>query len=203
MYEVIAEEHGCHLEDAPVNWDEYDWICDEYEANIWGEAEVPGRLCRLFERNPTTIKILNKLGLPDLAIKVSNLLNKKCECNTTTSSKNPLDMLKKHEIQQGNAASIESGKKLVADYVQLTIFLNMKFVHMTHLHYSENKEGMTKEEKNRAFGLISRLCLEKFCGNIENKEKWWNDVRGVVSHMINKKQNTVLEVVKRVFISTL
>jgi hypothetical protein len=83
----------------------------------------------------------------------------------------------------------------------MTIFLNMKFVHTTHLYYSENKEGMTKEGKNRAFGLISRLCLEMFGGNIENKEKWWNDVRGVVSHTINNKQNTVLEAVKRIFIS--
>ena len=60
----------------------------------------------------------------------------------------------------------------------MTIFPNMKFVHVTHLHYSKNKEGLTKEEKNRAFGLISRLCLEKFGGNIENKEKWWNNVGG-------------------------
>jgi hypothetical protein len=29
----------------------------------------------------------------------------------------------------------------------MTIFPNMKFIHMTHLHYSKNKEGMTKEEK--------------------------------------------------------
>jgi hypothetical protein len=28
MYEVIAEEHGCHLEDAPVNSDEYNGICE-------------------------------------------------------------------------------------------------------------------------------------------------------------------------------
>jgi hypothetical protein len=45
LYEVTAEEHSCHLEDAPVNWDEYDWICDEYKADQWGKAEVPGRLC--------------------------------------------------------------------------------------------------------------------------------------------------------------
>jgi hypothetical protein len=96
---------------------EYDWICDEYEVDIWGKAEVPGRLCKLFERNPTTIMILNKLSLLDLASRVLKLLKKKHECNTTTSSKNLLDMLKKHNIQQGNAPSIELSKKLVADYV--------------------------------------------------------------------------------------
>jgi hypothetical protein len=39
--------------------------------------------------------------------------------------------------------------------------------------------------------------------NIENKEKWWTGVKGVVAHMINKKWNTVSEAVKIVFISKL
>jgi hypothetical protein len=155
---LIEEEHNCPLEDTPVNWDEYNQICDEYEADLWREVEVPGRLCGLFERNPTTVKVLDELSLPDLAMRVSKLLNKKCECNTTMSSKNPLNMLKKHEIQQGNALNIiELAKKLVANYVQMTIFLNMKFVHTTLLHYSENKEGMMKEDKNSIWTYLQTM----------------------------------------------
>jgi hypothetical protein len=77
----------------------------------------------------------------------SNKKNTLLEDEAMVSSKNPHDMLKKHEMQHVNALDKESSKKLVADYVQMSIFPNIKFAHTVHLHYSENKEGMTKEEK--------------------------------------------------------
>jgi hypothetical protein len=100
----------------------------------------------LFKKTHETIKILKELNLLDLTKKVSWLLTKMYQHNAT-SSKNPLKMLKKHKMWLGNALNIKLSKKLVANYVQMITFPNMKIIHMTHLHYSENKEVMTKEKK--------------------------------------------------------
>jgi len=137
----------------------------------WDDKFIVDKLIGVLEKTKETIQILKELELTELARSVDCAVwcnENKAECRmeaqckkdaeqdcTAASSKNLMVLLKKHEMENRNAPDKKTSSKLIMDCVGMGIFPNTKFAHLDCLHHSEKMEGMTKEEKNQPFGLIS------------------------------------------------
>lgn len=110
-------------------------------------------------------------------------------------------LFKEQEVENGNCIDWKTERKKVEFFCKWSLYGTIKFPTQMMLEFSMYKEGMTKEERYGAYGLICRSVIEKFAKEIQDKRTWWSMVQGVCVRAIGRRRDAVRDGVKKRYLS--
>ena len=120
----------------------------------------------------------------------------------TESAESSISALRKQEMQYGNIMNWENERDKVRDFCRWKMFKMIKFPTEEMLNFSVFNSKMSEDERYSQYGIICCFALEEFGQGLRQPMVWWRMVRGVCIHAIGKRRSSVVEGVKKAYITS-